>query len=243
MIEEREEVKQKAFENYLDSTPWPQNDKWHEETYRKIYNTVLKILNEANTNSTTVILNAGSGGTIYPTKGKIIHLDLIDTYIKKFNDYVVASIDNIPFPDKTFDIAICVGSVINYADYQKSIYEFARILKPRGKLIIEFERSNSGEFLFTKKHHKKLFLQKYNYNEQEHLLWLYNEKVIIRTLKYYGFSILKKQRFHSFSTLLNRFGLKEKNAAKYIKFDKILFPCSYFLAHNCILLAEKSLEK
>lgn len=139
----------------------------------------------------------------------------------------------------SIDFIICVGSVINYADCQKSIFEFSRILKPNGILVLEFERSNSGEFLFTKNHHKMIFSKTYLYNNQKHILWLYNEKNIQKILRLNGFKIFNKSRFHIFSTLLNRFGLSEKKAAKYIKIDKLFLPFSYPLAHNCILFAKK----
>ena len=233
---------QKARDNYSSGAPWPEDDAWHTETFSKIQRFVTKTLKRFCT-SATIILNAGSGGTTYDTEGHFIHLDLVDTYIKAFDDYIVASIEDIPLANNSVDFIICVGSVLNYTDYHKSLNEFSRILRTGGKIILKFERSNSGEFLFTKKHNKEIIAQKYHYNNQEHLLWLYNEHSIIAAMKYCGFKIKKRERFHVFSTLLNRLGLAEKKAAKWIKQDWLLFPFSYFLAHNCILFAEKTPNK
>ncbi|MCQ2795779.1 MAG: class I SAM-dependent methyltransferase [Bacilli bacterium] len=145
----------------------------------------------------------------------------------------------MPLADNSIDILICVGSVFNYTNYEKSIKEFYRVLKKNGVLILEFERSNSGDFLFNKNHHKKAFLQKYEYSGQEHLLMMYNEKFIINCLKDNGFRLNYKKRFHTLSTLLCRLGMKEESAAKYAKGDWILRPASYPLAHNVIMVLKK----
>ena len=234
----QEHITQRAIENYSNKDPWPDSDEWHKMTYMSIYNFVNKQLKKYDSKEIT-ILNAGSGGTDYPHLGKMIHLDIVETQIKSYPFYIVASIDKTTLESCSVDIIICVGSVLNYADCQKSLKEFARILKPNGILILEFERSNSGEFLFQKKHHKLIFSQKYYYNKQEHTLWMYNEKSVIRTLKMLGIKTVKKHRFHIMSTLLNRLGMSESRAAKYIKLDKLLAPFSYGLAHNCILVSQK----
>lgn len=237
-MDTQDTINQQALENYSNKTPWPEADAWHDKTYQCIYNFVAKQLKNFDRDE-AVILNAGSGGTVYPHKGKMIHLDIIESYVKDFKDYIVASIDQTTLDSESVDIVICVGSVINYADYQKSIKEFSRILKPGGILILEFERSNSGEFLFKKNHNSIIFPQTYYYNGQKHTLWMYNEKNIIKTLKIYRFKTTKKYRFHTMSTLLYRFGMQEKKAAKYLKADKLLAPFSYYLAHNCILISKK----
>lgn len=235
----QDKINSSAFENYSNKNPWPDLDNWHKETFRNIYNFTTKQLSKYD-NSKALILNAGSGGTDYPHKGTMIHLDIIESYINKFPHYIVSSIDQITLDNESVDIIICVGSVINYADYQKSIKEFSRILKPNGILILEFERSNSGEFLFKKNHHRAVFPQSYYYNEQQHILWMYNEKTIIKTMKNYGLTTIKKYRFHIMSTLLNRCGITESKSAKFIKADRLLAPFSYSLAHNCILISKKT---
>lgn len=237
-METQEEISKRAIQNYKDKSPWPDTDEWHRYTFFAIHKAVSKFLKKYSRNN-MLILNAGSGGTDYPHKGEIIHLDIVDSCIKHYTNFIVSSIENIPLEDNSIDFIICVGSVINYADCQKSIFEFSRILKPNGKLVLEFERSNSGEFLFTKNHNKTIFSKTYLYNNQKHILWMYNEKNIIKILKLNKLKVLKKKRFHIFSTFLNRLGMAEKNAAKYIKLDKIFSLFSYPLAHNCILFAEK----
>lgn len=237
-MEKHEEIARTAISNYSSSTPWPEQDTWHNYTFMAEKQIVEKWLTERS-NENTVILNAGSGGTEYRFTGKMIHLDIIEKYIRHFDHYLVGSIEKINLPDMSVDGVICVGSVLNYADAQRSISEFSRILKPGGFLILEFERSDSAEFLWKEQHGKYIFSKEYAYNGQLHLLWIYSEKHIRQMLKHYGFQIRKCKRVHSISSLLYRFGLSEKVAAPYSKLDTAFQFLSYPLAHNVMLFCIK----
>jgi ubiquinone/menaquinone biosynthesis C-methylase UbiE len=50
--------------------------------------------------------------------------------------FKVASADQIPFADQTFDAALAVGVFEYIPSHDKSFYEIHRILKPEGKLIV-----------------------------------------------------------------------------------------------------------
>lgn len=232
-------VENTAKENYKKSEPWPDDDVWHSYTYKILHKQIQDYIDELQFKNTQVILNAGCGKTTYKTCATIIHMDIIEEYVNLFQNYLVGSIEKIPLQDCSVDCVICVGSVINYVDIQKAISEFSRILKPNGILILEYERSNSAEFLFTKKYAKTIFMQTYQYNDQTHYLWMYDQKFVIQLAEFYKFSCKKKYRFHSLSSLFYRFGLSEKKAAKYSKFDDRLQPFSYFFAHNEIFIFEK----
>lgn len=235
------EVSTKAKENYSKSTPWPENDEWHKCTFLNEKKTVELWL-EHLAHDKTVILNAGSGGTTYKTRGQMIHLDIIENYIKGFDNYIVGSVESIDLPDNSLDGIICVGSVLNYADLQKTISEFSRILKPNGFFIIEFERSDSAEFLFKQEHHAYVFRKEYCYNQQTHLLWMYSEKHVKQVLKQYSLKVVKKKRIHCFSTLINRLGVPEQKSAHFCSFDMFLQPISYSIAHNVLMLGTKKLS-
>ena len=231
-------VARAAFENYSASTPWPKNDPWHMYTLLAEKNVVEDwLVSYANTGMR--ILNAGSGGTEYQTKGTLIHLDIVEKYIEKFEEHIVGSTEKIELPDASMDGVICVGSVLNYTDAQRSISEFSRILRPGGFLILEFERSNSAEFLWTGHHGKYIFSKEYHYNGQNHLLWMYSENHIRQLLQLYQFSIKRCRRIHCLSSLLNRLGVSEPSAAPYSRFDPAVQVISYPLAHNVMLLGTK----
>ena len=233
------DVENTAKENYKESEPWPDDDIWHSYTYKILQAHIQDYIDELQLKNTQVVLNAGCGKTTYKTRATIIHMDIIEAYVNLFENYLVGSIEKIPIQDCSLDCVICVGSVINYVDIQKAMSEFSRILKPNGILILEYERSNSAEFLFTKKYAKTVFMQTYQYNNQTHYLWMYAEKFVLQLAEFYKFCCKKKYRFHSISSLLFRFGLTEKKAAKYSIFDKWMQPFSCFFAHNEILIFEK----
>lgn len=239
-MDQNEEIKKTAIKNYANSDPWPEHDTWHHYTYSLEKHIVEKWLEKYSTNNMR-ILNAGSGGTEYKTKGHMIHLDIIEKYICDHNDYIVGSIENIDLPDNAVDGIICVGSVLNYCDAQRAIAEFSRILKPQGFYIVEFERSNSAEFLWTSEHGKYIFYKEYSYNEQIHPLWLYSEKHIRDILSRYNLHVEKCKRVHSLSTFLNRLGVSEEKAAPYANLDPLFQPLSYPLAHNVLLFGRKKL--
>lgn len=234
----QEDISRKAAENYASASPWPENDVWHRHTFiseKKIVETWLAKVTAPN----MMILNAGSGGVNYETQGIIIHLDIIESYIKTYKHYIVGSVEQIDLPCKSIDGIICVGSVLNYADAQRTIAEFSRILKPNGFFIIEFERSNSAEFLATKNHGKMIFSKEYSYNNQSHLLWLYSEKHIRKILQTYHLKIHKCKHIHTLSSLVNRFGISESKAAPLSRLDRAFEFISYPLAHNVMLFGTK----
>lgn len=238
---DKQELKQtykRALDNYSSSEPWPDNDNWHFYT-NKILSRKIQELLDIYCNEQNIILNAGCGKTTYNTSAQIIYMDIVKEYIKNFSNHIIGSVENIPLEDWSVDCIVCVGSVANYVDIQKALSEFSRVLKDNGIIILEFERSNSAEFLFTKKYRKTVFRQEYNYNNQKHFLWMYEEKFIDKLCNYYSLTCLHKYRFHILSSLLYRFGLKENKAAKFCFLDKVLQPISYPFSHNTIILLRK----
>ncbi len=233
-------VQTKAEQNYKESEPWPNDDSWHTYTYNILHKYVQDRLSGLRLNNSQVILNAGCGKTTYNTKAKMVYMDIIKDYVDLFENYLIGSVEQIPLSDNSMDGIICVGSVVNYVDIQKAISEFSRVLKPHGFLIMEYERSNSAEFLFSKDYAKTVFLQKYKYNNQIHYLWMYNEKFVLKLAEYYGLCCMKKYRYHNVSSLLYRLGMKEESAAELSKFDKLTQPFSYPFAHNEILILTKN---
>lgn len=231
-------VQEKAYENYKNSDPWPSDDYWHDATHSIIENFIGSWVKKHITEK-SICLNIGSGKTKYETKGKLIQMDIIEEYIHDEPNYIVGSLEHIPFEDESVDFIICVGSVLNYCDAMSSIREISRVLKPNGHAIIEFERSNSAEFLFSKNYGSKVFLNKYHYNNQEHSLWMYNEKYIKSLLEFYNLKIESIYRFHILSSILYRIGLDEKKASKYLKFDAFLQSFSYPFSHNVIIEIKK----
>jgi SAM-dependent methyltransferase len=185
----------------------------------------------------SIILNAGSGGKIYHQPGTYYDCDLVDKFLIHSEHPIHANIESLPCADGFFDIVICVGSVLNYVDAALAIREFSRVLKKDGMLILEFERSDSAEFLFTPYHHQNAFKYSCQYNGETHRLWMYSEKYISNIVKG-SFSLLKLSRFQVISALAFRL-TKSKNAGVLSSIDKLTQSISYSLAHNAILLCRK----
>jgi demethylmenaquinone methyltransferase/2-methoxy-6-polyprenyl-1,4-benzoquinol methylase len=71
---------------------------------------------------------------------KIEHSKLTD----KIN-FALADVENLPFPDNSFDAATCAFGVRNFENPVKGLTEIHRILKPEGILVV-LEFSNPGRF-------------------------------------------------------------------------------------------------
>lgn len=217
---------------------WPDNNQWYDYTHRTIIEFIENNLSHK-LHTQNIYLNAGSGGSVYNLAGKCYHVDIAENLIHSLPNHYVASIENLPFEDSMFDATICVGSVINYCSALESIAELARTLKTGGYLIIEFERSNTAELWFNKEYGKQITMQKYEYLNHIHTLWLYREQYMRRLLKENGLNVIKYKRFHSLSALVNKITQKEDLSGMYSKYDDILSPFSRYMAHNIIMLCIK----
>lgn len=218
---------------------WPQNNIWHKYSFDVISKFVEKELSI--TTNKELTLNAGSGGTEYRIESQVMHVDIAENLIKNKDMFTIASIENLPFQNEFFDNTICVGSVLNYCNAMSAISELSRTLKKGGKLLLEFERSESGQFIFTQKYHRTIFPQKYKYNNQNHLLWMYSDSYIKDLLSLYRLKIVKVKRFHIISSFACRNYKLEKNEilSALIKADRYCNPLAKFLAHNVILCCIK----
>lgn len=70
-------------------------------------------------------------------------------------NFNVGDITKLPFLDNSFDVVFCYG-VFMFADYEKALSEFRRVLKPNGKLYINVNSFGWYLYLFF---HRKMFFQ------------------------------------------------------------------------------------
>lgn len=222
------------------SNIWPDNNSWYNYTHYQIINYIEK--NQKIFKSDDNVLNAGSGGSTYNIKGTMFHVDLAINLIKNIPNSFVASIEKMPFPNSYFNSVICVGSVINYCNAMSAISEISRVMSKDSYLILEYERSLTGELFFKHGYGRNITQQTYDYNgQQDHHLWLYSDKYINQILEENGLVIIDSKLFHSLSALKNRFvnnEIKSGYAAKYDKFIPYCLACK--IAHNRIVLCYKS---
>jgi len=186
------------------------------------------------------ILNAGSGGKVYPTKATFFHLDIAENTIRDLDNAFVGNIIEMPFSAHQFDCAICVGTVINYCEADKAIRELNRVLKLGGNLVLEYERSGSG-FVIKDLRNTDSVLFHHTYYDEPHVNLLYSEKYIKSLVIRNGFEILKQCRFNTTLPLMEKL-FSDASAHKLAFIEPILrhVPLLNRYSHNMILLCMKT---
>ncbi|HCC83386.1 TPA: SAM-dependent methyltransferase [Candidatus Uhrbacteria bacterium] len=77
-----------------------------------------------------------------PGFAKLINKQFASSSIKV--NHVVASMENLPFPDATFDTVISTWTLCSVTDVDQALEEIKRVLKPEGKfLFIEHGLNNN----------------------------------------------------------------------------------------------------
>lgn len=217
-------------------TVWPENDNWHIWNQKEI----KKYINTFHFHNCKV-LNAGSGGNDYGLDVDMYHVDIAENKIKNTAQYVVSSIEKLPFEDNCFDVVICVGSVINYCDAVKSISELGRVLKSKGLLILEFENSYSFEFKNTKAYKQNAAIITTSYFNKPHKMWVYSLDYICRILSENNITYSNIYPFHILSSFAYFYTKDENKSAKYTSLDKIFrhIPIIRKISGNIILTGTK----
>lgn len=228
----------KIAEYYNQKTDlWPISDAWHTKTNKYISDFIkrhIKLTKESR------VLNAGSGGNNYNIPEKVVtHIDIAENLIENSCKNIIASIEDIPINENVFTNILCVGSVLNYCDPILALKEFKRVLEPKGQLILEFEKSDTLELVFSKDFAKPAVLRKTFYDGDEEMIWYFSESYIRRLLVEFGFEIINFERFHLSSALI--YGLLGNStfSSKFTRFDKILLniPRIKTFSSNIILQA------
>jgi ubiquinone/menaquinone biosynthesis C-methylase UbiE len=220
---------------------WQESDKWHCVTHKMIQQFIQKETNKINL-SQAKILNAGSAGNNYCLSDQnVIHIDLAEKKLKNCKNAIVGSIENIPNYNNSFDIIVCVGSVINYCDPVKVLQEFSRTLKPGGTLILEFENSHTLELILKTGFNKKAVLTDTFYNHKSERIWYFSETFIKEILSEMHFKITSIKRCHILSPLIYRFIKNESLSSFFSKFDPLsrIIPGLNKFSSNTILIAHK----
>ncbi len=196
---------------------WSKSDPWHCCSHRTIEESIRQVGIPDN----FYVLNAGSGGNNYGLSNRMHHMDIAEKKICNTEEYTVGSIEALPFANNTFDAILCVGSVINYCDPVPVIYEFHRVLKSGGCLLLEFENSYSFEYFGRDAYKRDASIIKCIFQGKEHHNWVFSHKYICALLKYNNFRINKKMFFHIISPLILRMGFSEGFSARFFSVDFI----------------------
>lgn len=216
---------------------WPE-DCFSLNTTKQIRKAVIKFINKLPDNS--IILNAGSGNTVYEDiLHTIYNVDIAEKKVSTLPNAYVCSIESMPFKENMFDCIICVGTVINYANLEKSLNEFRRVLKKGGYLILEYERSGSGLVNSAERNEDTInFLHTY-YGEL-HANKLYSDKYVKKQLNLNGLELIKNSYFNTSIPFIELFST-QKIAEKMNFTDSFLshIPFINNYAHNKIVICKQ----
>lgn len=233
------EMRRRFYENhYRVAEPI---DPWHGYAQDVVHATTRKWFFEMGMGRGGRILNAGSGGSDYGIQAPMVHLDLIAERIALLPDHAVGDIAKIPMADASFDVVLCVGSVLNYANPILAVREFQRILRPGGLLILEYERSGSPDYWLNHGLFSPCVRVDTFYGRIDTQLWAYGDQFIDGLLAVYDFRKIIELRFHGISSLVLAMTGSPRLASHCLVADRFLanhwpFSC---LASNRMLAVEK----
>jgi ubiquinone/menaquinone biosynthesis C-methylase UbiE len=220
---------------------WPESDKWHSYTHEIMINYISKYGEKSNFNDQSLILNVGSAGNEYGILGTHYHVDIAEEKIKNIKNSFIVSAEKLPFDNDMFDGGLCVGSVINYCDPFSVISEISRTLKKGASFVLDFEQSNSWQFLGTKIYKSDASIITTFNSGTDDELWVFSFKHIKNILSVYNLIIKDKLFFHLLSPFFYKLYKDEQIAAKYSKLDNIMrfIPIINQKSCNIILTIQK----
>lgn len=233
-------IQRHALKNYETGTSWPAGSPWYHIVQKQLDLHSRDFIRRC-TKKRDRILIAGCGTKRYHLPGrKVIYMDLVGKLVEDCRFSIVGSIEKIPLKDASIDAVICVGSVLNYVSAVKTLSEFQRILRPGGKLLLEFENAKSFEFIPNGNYKKPCFWQSFDYNGQQHPQWTYSEQYIRSILKEKKLHITKRIPFHILSSMALGFGFDVDQVAFLAYADRLLRPLSKISASNILYFIEKN---
>jgi SAM-dependent methyltransferase len=220
---------------------WPTNDRWYTYTHEVVIKSIKKYVNMNTFNDKSLILNVGSAGNDYSIPGKHYHVDIAEDKLKGVENSYIASAEKLPFSSEMFDGGLCVGSVINYCDPFSVISEISRTLKKGALFVLDFEQSDSWQFIGTESYKAEAsIITSFNSGLVDDV-WVFSYKHIKNILRTYDFVIKDKLYFHLISPLFYKINKDEQKAAVFTRWDNFLkyIPIMNKKSCNIILIIQK----
>jgi SAM-dependent methyltransferase len=216
-------------------------DPWHAYSQTVVHSTTRDWYYRYARSRGTRVLNAGSGGSDYGIGEAMTHLDLFESRIANCQSRLVGDISGIPADPGSFDVLICVGSVVNYADPLLAIREFSRVLRPGGLLILEYERSASFEYIKKNGFSNGCCRVETFYGRVPTNIWVYGDGFIDGLMAASGFERVAETRFHALSSVVLAATKSPTFAARFTPGDRVIAQIWPFrtIASNRILAVEK----
>lgn len=190
-----------------------EEDLWHRHSDRITAAVVGKYLEPWSRCSQNWVLNAGAGVTTIGT-AREVSLDLFPDPVIGKQYPVCATVARLPFSAGQFSAVVCVGEVLAYCDPNVVIGEFARVLRPAGRLILDFGSTRSWRVFGTPSYGSSAALITSEYNGSAEKTWIYDPAYIKHVLERFGFKITAVHGAHRWSPLARRLGVGLKIALK-----------------------------
>jgi SAM-dependent methyltransferase len=238
-VGDRERIRDAAASRYAAGGEiWPDTDRWN--TAKRLAIDTFCRANLGAVADDATVLNAGAGSFSYGwMPPQAINLDRFPGQASQLPNAVAADVENLPFSDDTFDVVICIGSVLNYVSAMEALAELCRVLKPGGRMLLHYETSNSAEHLGTSRWRASAAALPTINNGEDDFIWVYSRAYVERTLRRFGVVVEKQRAFHIASAVLLRIGLSQDVAARASILDRWLAPLSA-LGDDLILRGRKS---
>jgi len=228
-----ESYRRAVREKYNAVEIWPQSDRWLTHVKEFIAATVAEWRPKLGLTPASRILNAGSGDESYNVSpGMVVDCDIADRKLVGLPHGVAGDITRLPLRSGAVDCCVCVGSVVNYVDVTRAIEEIARVVKPEGKVVLEFESSRSLEYVFTRHFGEDATRVSTFYIYENENIWVYGEDYMQRLLAQVGFEVVEVSRAHFVAPLIHGFVQNIHTAAKFTWLDRVLGWIPFLKPHS-----------
>lgn len=211
-------------EKYNTIEIWPASDRWLTHVQAWIAGTIEAWQPRLGLTPASRILNAGSGDESYSIgPGTVINSDIADRKLVGMSCGVAGDLANLPLKTAAVDVCVCVGSVVNYVrESARAIGELGRVVRPGGRLILEFESSASLEYLGTPHFGRDVSQVSTFYITENENIWVYAEAHMRRLLDAAGFDVIAVDRAHFVAPLILGYVHNIHAAARFIWLDRLL---------------------
>ena len=148
--------------------------------HRRRERTTVELFHRHHTGSVVLDAGCGTGLITLHLQGTVIGIDINEWNLKRAKEhapkgnYVQADIESLPIISRSIDTVVCTETLEHLPQPEQAVREFARVLKPGGKLIISIPNKHIiwkfRKFLLTTCPVSEPFHRSYTMNEFKRLL-------------------------------------------------------------------------